>query len=97
MTEEKNMTLACPVKRSMTYKWVCTEKCTYTQAQCSEKIQAMKLETKYCINCANNLKEQECSACMDVDGGRTRPRWKLPVEGIRKSSPESAPEQMSLF
>lgn len=98
MTEEKNMTLiACPVKRTMTQKWVCTEKCTYTQAQCLEKMQAMQLEAKYCIDCADNVAEQECEACMGVEGGRERPNWKLPVGTMRKSSPESGPEQMSLF
>lgn len=98
MTKEMDTILVpCPVKRTMTHKWVCTEKCTYTQAQCLEKTQAMQLETKYCIDCADNVKEQECDTCMGVEGGRERPRWKLPVETMRKSSPGNGPEQMSLF
>jgi hypothetical protein len=68
--------IACPVKRTNVFRWVCAEKCGRTQDQCAAARLAMQAETKACVVCRDFANELRCEPCMDADGqGRERPAW----------------------
>jgi len=67
--------IPCPIKETMVYPSTC-EECTYTEEQCAAAMEALKGETRHCLDCKHYGKVQPCKACMSADDPRERLFWK---------------------
>lgn len=67
--------IPCPIKETMVYPSTCEKRCKYDKAKCAAAMEALKGETRHCLDCKHYGKVQPCKACMSADDPRERIFW----------------------